>query len=151
MKWSERVDSEETTRRKFVTKVVMDVIKMSKLKDASDVELVSLTMRLGKQILKGLSESSFKDECSQSASKAVYSELRSKFGKKLKYMVLLPDPGVLATVVKCFQSQILKSITKRGHWYCSHKCLLNTISAFIGLTSLAVAVPCILLFVGIII
>ena len=145
IQWS---DFEETTRRQFITEVVIDLIKRTKLKDASDPELVSFTKHLVKQIQKGLSESSFKDVCSNNVSKAVYSELHSKFGKKLKYMVLLPDPGVLATVVKCFQSQILKKTAKRSHCYCSRKCLLNTISAFIGVTSIGASFPFILIFVG---
>ncbi|CAB1412689.1 unnamed protein product [Pleuronectes platessa] len=36
MQWSDSVDSEEKTRRQFVSKVVMEVIKKSKLTEARD-------------------------------------------------------------------------------------------------------------------
>ncbi|CAB1415469.1 unnamed protein product [Pleuronectes platessa] len=129
---SDSVDSEETTRRKFVTELVMHVIKKSQMKDAGDPLMVSYTKRLVQEILKGLEEVSLEDLCSKSVAKAVYSKLHSKLGKNLRYLLLLPDPGVIKAMAKCFQLQILKRIAKPCFWKCSRECVLKVLSGVMG-------------------
>ncbi|CAB1415468.1 unnamed protein product [Pleuronectes platessa] len=132
LQWSDSVDSEETTRRKFVTELVMHVIKKSQMKDAGDPLMVSYTKRLVQEILKGLEEVSLEDLCSKSVAKAVYSKLHSKLGKNLRYLLLLPDPGVIKAMAKCFQLQILKRIAKPCLWKCSRECVLKVLSGVMG-------------------
>ncbi|CAB1430351.1 unnamed protein product [Pleuronectes platessa] len=132
LQWSDSVDSEETTRWKFVTELVMYVIKKSQMKDAGDPLMVSYTKRLVQEILKGLEEVSLEDLCSKSVAKAVYSKLHSKLGKNLRYLLLLPDPGVIKAMAKCFQLQILKRIAKPCLWKCSRECVLKVLSGVMG-------------------
>ena len=141
---SDSVDSEEKKRQEFVAKVVMEVIKRCALKDINNEELDSFTKCLVKEILKGLKEDFVPHMCSKNVSKAVYSKLRSKFGKRLKYMPLVPDPGALASLVKCFQSQMLEK--KANYCICSRKCILTVITDVTGLAS--VAGPFIILFIA---
>ncbi|KAF0044949.1 hypothetical protein F2P81_001478 [Scophthalmus maximus] len=99
----------ERRLREFVVMVTLQVLeKCRALKDSNMEMLLSDIQRLVNKTMEGLPvvELLSQNVGSKTVAKAVVTELRAKYGKKLKYMLLLKNPAVESIVVQCFQAHI---------------------------------------------
>lgn len=93
----------------FVVLVIMQVLKKSgTLKDSNMEMLLCHIQRLVLKTMQGLPvmELQLPNGDSKEVAKAVVTELRAKYGKTLKYMLLLQDLCVEDVIIECFQAHI---------------------------------------------
>ncbi|AWO99780.1 Hypothetical protein SMAX5B_012464 [Scophthalmus maximus] len=111
---AEESETKKEELRTFVTLVTLEVLKkVGALQGIKDKEWNKYTLLLVDKTLEGLPEGINLFVRPKTVAKAVIVELRGKFGKKLKFMLHLEDPGVDAVIAECFQSQIIALIGVR--------------------------------------
>ncbi|KAF0024165.1 hypothetical protein F2P81_022967 [Scophthalmus maximus] len=111
----------EKQLREFVVLMTTQVLKKCcALKESNMEMLLGHIQRLVNKTMEGfpVTESQLPDVSSKTVAKAVVTELRAKYGKKLKYMLLLQDLAVEAIVVECFQAHVRAAPgrTRRRSW-----------------------------------
>lgn len=91
----------------FVAMMTVHVFKMcGTLHGLEEDAWVRCSQRLVNKTMEGLPRGIVPSTTTKKMAKSVVQELGAKFGKRLKHMLFLEDPGVDAIITECFQSHI---------------------------------------------
>ncbi|KAF0047398.1 hypothetical protein F2P81_001031 [Scophthalmus maximus] len=99
--------------RVFIAMMTLEVLQKSGIVKASNKEkMASHTERLLKKAMERypITEWIFPNRSCHQVAKAVLTELRGKFGDRLKYMLVIQDSAVEAFIVQCFHAHVTADV-----------------------------------------